>query len=223
MPIMEPKLPYNAARDLAPVGQVHRLELSILVGPKIAAKNIAELIAFARANPGKLTYASPGSGSPNHLAGELLKTMAGLDIVHVPYKGEQPAMTDLIGGQVDMMVGSIFIGEPQVRAGKLRMLAVTGPARAPRYPEVPTVAETLPGFEASSHVGLHVPAGTPREAIDKLQAAMAAAVSQPVVRERMLGEGITPLGTGADAYGEYLRRETAKWTRLIRDTGIRLE
>jgi tripartite-type tricarboxylate transporter receptor subunit TctC len=223
MPIMEPRLPYNAARDLAPVGQVHRLELSILVGPKVPAKNITELITFARANPGKLTFASPGSGSPNHLGGELLKSLAGLDIVHVPYKGEQPAMVDVIGGQVDMMMGSIFIGEPQVRAGKLRMLAVMGPARAPRYPDVPTVAETIPAFEASSHVGLHVPAGTPREAIEKLYGAMAAAVAQANVRERMLSEGITPLGTRPEVYAEYLRRETDKWSKLIQQTGIRLE
>lgn len=223
MPIMEPKLPYNAARDLAPVGQVHRLELSFLVGPKLAAKNITELIAIARANPGKITYASPGSGSPNHLAGELLVSMAGINLVHVPYKGEQPAMTDLIGGQVDMMVGSIFIGEPQVKAGKLRMIALTGPARAPRFAEIPTVAESLPGFNATSHVGLHVPTGTPKDAIEKLYTAMAAAVSQPQVRERMIAEGITPLGTRPEVYGEYLRRETEKWTKLIQQNGIKLD
>jgi tripartite-type tricarboxylate transporter receptor subunit TctC len=122
-----------------------------------------------------------------------------------------------------MMMGSIFIGEPQVRAGRLRMLAVMGPARAPRYPDVPTEAETIPAFEASSHVGLHVPAGTPREAIEKLYSAMAAAVAQPNVRERMLSEGITPLGTRPEVYGEYLRRETDKWSKLIQQTGIKLE
>lgn len=223
MPIMEPKLPYNATRDLAAVGQVHRLELSILVGPKIVAKNVAELVAFARANAGRLTFASPGSGSPNHLAGELLKSVSGIHIVHVPYKGEQPAMVDLIGGQVDMMMGSVFIGEPQVKAGRLRMIAVTGPARAPRHPDIPTVAETYPGFEASSHVGLHVPTGSPKEAIEKLYVAMVAAVAQPAIREKMLSEGITPLGTRPEVYAEYLRREIDKWTRLIQQTGIKLE
>ena len=132
-------------------------------------------------------------------------------------------MVDLIGGQVDMMVGSIFIGEPQVKAGKLRMIALTGPARVPRFSDIPTVAESLPGFEATSHVGLHVPTGTPKETIEKLYSAMATAVSQPQVRERMIGEGITPLGTRPEVYGEYLRRETEKWTRLIQQTGIKLD
>lgn len=223
MPLLEPKLPYNAARDLIPVGQSHRVELSILLGPRLKANTIAELIALARANPGKITFGSPGSGSPNHMAGELLKTMAGIDIIHVPYKGEQPAMVDLIGGQVDMMVGSVFIGEPQVKAGKVRMIAVTGPARALRYPEVPIVADTLPGYEATSHVGLHVSAGTPREAIDKLNTAMTYAIAQPHVREKMISEGITPLGTKADAYADYLRREIDKWTQVIKRNGIKLD
>ncbi len=222
MPLLEPKLPY-ALRDLAPVGLVHRVELSILLGPKQAAKNIAELIAYAKANPGKVSFASPGAGSPNHMAGELLKTMGGVDIMHIPYKGEQPAMIDLIGGQADMMVGSIFIGEPQVKAGKLRMIAVTGPTRAPRYPEVPTVADTISGYEATSHVGLHVPAGTPADIIEKLNVAMKAAVAQPNVTEKMLSDGITPLATGVQEYEAYLQREIEKWKRVIKQNGIKLD
>ena len=223
MPLLEPKLPYKAARDLVPVGQSHRVELSILLGPKVKANTVAELVALAKASPGKLMFASPGAGSPNHMAGELLKAMTGIDIVHVAYKGEQPAMVDLIGGQIDMMVGSVFIGEPQVRAGKLRMIAVTGPSRALRYPDVPIVADTIPGYEATSHVGLHVSAGTPREAIDKLNAAMMQAIAQPHVREKMIAEGITPLGTKADAYADYLRRETDKWAQVIRRNAIKLD
>ncbi|MFT4101533.1 MAG: tripartite tricarboxylate transporter substrate binding protein [Burkholderiaceae bacterium] len=222
MPLLEPKLPYSP-RDLAPVGLVHRVELSILLGPKLPVTNIAELVAYAKANPGKVSFSSPGAGSPNHMAGELLKTMGGIDMVHIPYKGEQPAMVDLIGGQADMMVGSVFIGEPQVKAGKVRMIAVTGPARAPRYPEIPTVADTISGYEATSHVGLHVPAGTPADIIDKLNAAMKAAVAQPNVTEKMLADGITPLATGVQEYEAYLQRETEKWKRVIKQNGIRLD
>lgn len=223
MPLLEPKLPYKAERDLLPVGQVHRLELSFLVGPNVKAKNIAELVALAKANPGKLTYASPGSGSPNHLGGELLKAMADIDMLHVPYKGENPAMVDVLGGRVDLMVGSVFIGEPHVKAGKLRMIAVTGPTRAPRHADVPMVGETIAGYEATSHVGLHVPAGTPPEVIDKLNAAMRQALAQNAVRERMLNEGITPVGSSAREYGEWLQRETAKWRKLIAEKNIKLD
>ncbi len=223
MPLLEPKLPYNPERDLLPVGQVNRVDLSILLGPRLKVGTLAELIALARANPGKLTFASPGSGSPNHMAGELLKSMAGIDMVHVPYKGEHPAMIDLIGGQVDMLIASIFTGEPQVKAGKVRMIAVTGPTRAERFPDVPTMAESFPGCEATSHVGLHVSGGTPNEIIEKLNASMAAALAQPRLRERMLAEGITPLGTRPEAYAEYLSRERSKWSSLIKEKGIKLE
>jgi tripartite-type tricarboxylate transporter receptor subunit TctC len=225
MPLLEPKLPYNAARDLPPVAYSHRTELSVLLGPRVPAtvKTLADLIALARANPGKISFASPGSGSPNHMAGELLSTMAKIDLLHVPYKGEAPAMVDLLGGQVDVLMASVLTGEPQVKAGKVRMIAVTGPARVERYPDVPTVGETLPGYEATSHVGLHVPAGTPREAIDKLGAALFAAIAQPAVREKMISEGITPAPMKADAYAAYLRRESDKWQQVIRQQKIRLD
>lgn len=225
MPLLEPKIPYNAARDLPPVAFSHRTELSILLGPRVPAsvKTLADLIAAARAHPGKLTFSSPGAGSPNHMAGELLNTMAKIDLLHVPYKGEAPAMVDLLGGQVDVLVASVLTGEPQVKAGKVRMIAVTGPARVERFPDVPTVAETLPGYEATSHVGLHVPAGTPRDAIDRLGAALLQAISQPAVREKMISEGITPAGMKTDAYAEYLRRETDKWQQVIREQKIRLD
>jgi len=222
MPLLEPKLPYNAARDLPPVGEAYRLELAIILGPRVAAGTLAELIALAKANPGKINFATAGAGSTSHLAGELLKSMAGIDMVHVPYKGEHPAMVDLIGGQVDMMIASVFIGEPQVKAGKARMIAITGPTRAERFPDMPTIAETIPGFEATSYFGLHVSAGTPKDIIDKLSAAMATAVAQSRLRERMLAEGITPLGTRPEAYAEHLRLEREKWSALIKQKGISL-
>lgn len=225
MPLLESKLPYSPARDLPPVAYSHRTELSVLLGPRVPAnvKTLADLLALARANPGRITFASPGAGSPNHMAGELLNTMAKVEMLHVPYKGEAPAMVDLLGGQVDVLMASVLTGEPQVKAGKVRMIAVTGPARVERYPDVPTVAESIPGYEATSHVGLHVPAGTPREAVDKLGAALFAAVAQPAVREKMISEGITPAPMKADPYAAYLRRETDKWQQVIRQQKIRLD
>lgn len=224
MPLLEPHIPYQVVRDLPPVMFSHRFGLAIMLGPRLPAsiKTLADLIAHAQANPGKLSYASVGTGSPNHLAGELFTSMAGIQLIHVPYKGESQGMTDLLGGQVDVLIASVLIGEQQLKSGKLRMLAVTDPARIERFPDVPAVAETLPGYSASAHVGLHVPTGTPKLAVDKLASALATAIAQPTVREKMVAQGITPMGQGSEAYAQYLRTETDKWRQLIQQKQIKL-
>jgi tripartite-type tricarboxylate transporter receptor subunit TctC len=217
-------LPFDWERDFVPVTLVAQAANALVVHPSVPARNVAELIAYAKANPGKLTYASPGVGSSLHLAGELLKREAGIDIVHVPYKGTTQAMQDLMGGQVTMMFGSLPTLLPQVRAGKLRALAVTTAQRSSAAPELPTLIESgLKDFDVPSWYGALVPVGTPPAIVAQIQQEIAAIVTAPDVRAALEGQGLYPVANRPDAFAAQIRRETAAWAKIIREAGIQAE
>ena len=223
LPLLDPKLPFVPSTDLLPVSQVNRLELVLAARNNLEASSIQQLVAAARANPGKLTYATPGTGSPNHLAMELLKMMAGIDIVPVPFKGDQPALNDLLGGHVDLFIGAVLSAAPLIKSGKIKAVAVTGAQRSRMLADTPTIAESgFPSYEASTFAGIHVARDTPRPIIDRLQAAVAVAVAVPAVQERMASEGMVAVSSRPDAYAEYLRGETEKWAKVMKQSGIKL-
>jgi tripartite-type tricarboxylate transporter receptor subunit TctC len=217
------KLGFVFLRDIAPVASTIRQPQMILAHPSLPAKTIPELIAYAKANPGKITMASAGTGSSGHLAGELFKMMAGVNVLHVPYRGAGPALSDLLGGQVLTAVTGIAGSIEQVRAGKLRALAVTTATRATALPEVPTVSEFLPGFEASDVLGLGAPRNTPAEIVDKLNREINAALADPKIQTRFADLGGTPLALSPAEYGKILSDETEKWGKVIRSAGIKPE
>jgi len=218
------KLPYDTFRDFAPVTLLATVENALVVHPSVQANSVKELIALARANPGKLSFSSPGVGSQAHLAGEMLQAMAGVRMLHVPYKGMAPAMNDLLGGQVSFMFLSMSSALKQVQAGKLRALGVASLKRSSAAPELPTVAEQgLPGFEAVSWYALMAPAGTPEEIIGKIAGEAARALRAPDVRERLLGLGANPVGNTPAELAQMLKREHAFWGEFIRKAGIRAE
>jgi len=223
-PHLYAKLPYDTFRDFAPVTLLATVENALVVNPSVPAKSVPELVALAKANPGKLTFASPGVGSQAHVAGEMLKSMAEVDIVHVPYKGMAPAMNDLLGGQVSFMFLSMSSALKQVETGKLRALGVASLKRAAAAPALPTIAEQgFPGFEAVSWYALMAPAGTPADLVDKIAAASARALRDPAVRERLVGVGAEPVGNSPAELAAMLKREYARWGELIRKAGIRAE
>ncbi|HEY4405961.1 MAG TPA: tripartite tricarboxylate transporter substrate binding protein [Xanthobacteraceae bacterium] len=217
------KLSFVFLRDIAPVASTIRQPQMILANPSLPAKTIPELIAYAKANPGKITIASAGTGSSGHLAGELFKMMAGVNMLHVPYRGAGPALTDLLGGQVLTGVTGISGSIEQVRNGKLRALAVTTTARAAALPEVPTVGEFLPGFDAGDVLGVGAPKDTPPEIIDKLNREINAALADPKLSARFADLGGTPLALTPAQYGKLLADETEKWGKVIRSANIKSE
>jgi len=222
-PSLMPKLPFDTLRDFMAVGQAVSSPNVLVVHPSVPAKTTADLIAIAKSRPGQITFASGGSGAATHLAGELLKIMGGVEMTHIPYKGAGPATIDLISGQVTWMFGTILPTIPHVRAGKLRALAVSGKKRAEVMSAVPTVAEHVPGFEASSWYGVFAPAGTPAEVIAKLNQEMARALTPPDVRQRLAAEGTEVVAGNPDEFMTLFRSEVAKWARVIKQSGIRLE
>jgi tripartite-type tricarboxylate transporter receptor subunit TctC len=218
------KLPYDPLRDFAPVTLLATVENILAVHPGVGAGSVKELIALAKANPGKLTFSSPGIGSQAHVAGEMLKSMAGVEMVHVAYKGMAPALNDLLGGQVSMMFVSMSSGLKHVQAGKLRTLGVASLKRSSAAPDLPTIAEQgLPGFEALSWYALMAPAGTPAEIIGKLAAESARALRAPDVKERLVALGADPVGNSPAELAEMLKRESARWREVVRKAGIRAE
>jgi tripartite-type tricarboxylate transporter receptor subunit TctC len=218
------RLPYDPVKDLAPVALVAVQPNILVVHPDVPVKSVADLVALARQSPGKLNYASSGAGAAAHLAGELFKTMAGVDIVHVPYKGAQPALTDLIAGQVQLMFATSASVIPYMKAGRLRALAVTTAQRSPSVPELPTIAEAgLPGFEATTWHGIVVPAATSRAVIEKINADVNAALKEKDLSERLAGLGAEVLtGTPGD-FADYIAREIPKWTKVVKDSGARAD
>jgi tripartite-type tricarboxylate transporter receptor subunit TctC len=195
------------------------------VHPSVPAKNVQELIAYAKANPGKLTFGSAGSGTSQHLAGELFKTMAGVDMVHIPYKGGAPAMQDLLGGQVQLMFDNLANSLPQVKAGKLRALAVTTSTRSPAVPDLPTVNEAgVKGFDLSTWFGVFVPAGTPPEIVAKLNAGIVAALDSKELRERLAAMGAVPPGNNTPAtFAAFVRAENAKYAKVVKESGAKVD
>ena len=215
------RLPFVFLRDIAPVAGLERQTQIILAHPSLPAKTIPELIAYAKANPGKVTMASAGVGSINHLAIELLKMMAGVDIVHVPYRGAAPALTDLLGGQVQTSITGLAGSLAQVRSGKLRALAVTAATRSAVLPDVPSVGEFVPGYEVSDWFGVGAPKGTPPAIIDRVSQAIAAGLADPKIIERFADLGGTPLALTPAAFGKFLADETEKWGKVVRAANIK--
>src|SRR5580698_9115548 len=214
-PTLYPNVGYDPRKDFAPVGLIATSALVVVVNPDLPAHSIPEFIAFAKAQPGKINYASAGSGSGIHLGTELLAFMAGIKMTHIPYKGSAPALTDLIGGHVGLYFSSLPPAIGLVRDGKVRALAVTGPTRSKAFPDVPTVAEAaLPGFEAVLHYGIVAPAGTPRPIIDKLNGALRTALADPDVQARIDTDGAEPLPSTPEQYAADIDREETKWSDI---------
>ena len=216
-----PDLTFNFIRDTVAVGQVESVPLVMEVHPSVPAKTVQEFIAYAKANPGKINMASAGVGGPQHLAGELFKALTGLNIIHVPYRGTTPAITDLLAGQVQLMFDVTPTALPQIRAGKLRPLAVTSSERIPSLPDTPPVAEFLPGYEAAGWIGVAAPAGTPEAIVDTLSKQLVAAVADEKIRMRFAELGAIPVSRGPAEFAKFIAAETAKWGKVIRDAGIK--
>jgi len=223
-PSLYPKNPYNPVRDFAPVIMIASAPFVLVTNPGLAAKDARELVAMAKASPGKLTMSSAGTGSSNHLVGELFQDISGAKFTHVPYKGSGQALTDLMGGQVQLHFDQITSAASHIQAGKLRPLLVTAPARVPMLPDVPTAAEAgYPTFEATNVTGLIAPAGTPREVIDKLNAATQKVIAQAAVREKFAGIGASATGGTPEDFAAYIRDDFSKWTRIVKDANVKVE
>jgi tripartite-type tricarboxylate transporter receptor subunit TctC len=217
------KLNFVFLRDIGPVASTMRQPQIMLANPSLTAKTVPELIAYAKADPGKITIASAGTGSSGHLAGELFKLLAGVNMLHVPYRGAGPALTDLLGGQVLTAVIGISGAIEQIRAGRLRALAVTTTARATALPDVPTMSEFLPGFDAGDVLGLGAPRNTPAEIVDKLNREINAGLADPKMKARLADLGGTILAVSPAEYGKLLADETEKWGKVIRSANIKPE
>ncbi len=216
-------LPFNVIRDIAPVAGMVRTPNVMVVTDSLPVKNVAEFIAYCKANPGKINMASSGSGTSVHLSGELFKYMTGCNMTHVPYKGAGPALNDLIAGQVQVLFDNLPSSAPQIKGGRIRALAVTSLAREPSMPNIPTVSDTVPGYEATAWFGIGMPKGTPREVIDKINAEVNLALADPKMRERLADLGGVPIpGTPAD-FGKIMAEETAKWTKVVEASGATVD
>ena len=218
------KMPYDAVKDFEPVVLVAGVPNLLVVHPSVNAKSVRELTALAKSQPGKLNVASSGNGTSIHLAAELYKQMAGVDILHVPYKGSSPAVADLLGGQVQMMFDNMPSSLPHAKAGKLRALAVTSMTRSAALPDVPTLDEEgLKGFDATSWFGLLAPAGTPRDIVAKLNSASVKALASAEMRERLAAQGADPVGNTPDQFATFIKAEIDKWAKIVKASGARVD
>ena len=218
---LQKKLPYDPLKDFAPVTLVATQNLMLVVHPSVPARTVKELVRFAKAQPGKLSFASAGNGSGSHLSGELFKQTTGIDILHVPYKGVQPAMVDVISGQVAMNFPSILSALPHVRSGRVRALAVTGAKRTRAAPDLPTMQEAgIKDYESMTWYAVVAPSGTPQDVVTRLSSEIAGIVKQPEVADRLSSEGADPVGSTPQEFGRYLRSEIEKWRKVIRAAGI---
>ena len=218
------KLPYDTVKDLTPVTMVASAPLMLVVHPSVPVKSVAEFIAYAKANPGKLNFGSGGPGTTPHLAGEMLKTMAHLDVTHIPYKGGAPALSDLVGGQIQFMLENIPGTLPFAKAGKLRALAVTDLKRSPLLPDLPTLDESgLKGYQIVGWNGLFVPAGTPSAIINKLHAEVVKALALPDVKERLATMGADGVGDTPQHFTAFIKAEIPKWAKVVKDAGLKVE
>lgn len=218
------KMPYDAVKDFEPVVLVAGVPNLLVVHPSVNAKTVRELTALAKSQPGKLNVASSGNGTSIHLSAELYKQMAGVDILHVPYKGSAPAVADLLGGQVQMMFDNMPVSLPHVKAGKLRALAVTSMTRSAALPDVPTMDEEgLKGFDATSWFGLLAPAGTPKDIVAKLNAASVKALASAEMRERLAAQGAEPMGNTPDQFAAFIKAEIDKWAKIVKASGARID
>ena len=223
-PILYARAPYDPVKDFAPVSLVSVVQNVLVVTPKLPAASVKELVALAKAKPGQIHYASTGSGTSGHLIMELFKSMAGVDLVHVPYKVIGQAQADLIGGQVSLWFPTAPGALPHIQAGRMRVLAVAGAKRSPALPAVPTVAEAgVPGFEAQTWYAMMAPARTPREIVDRINGSVVSVLKQPDVHERLSGMAIEPVGSSAEQLARHIKSEIPKWARVIKQSGARVD
>ena len=221
-PSLYEKMPYDPVRDFAPITHVAGASNILVVHPSVPAKDFKGFIAYAKANPGQVNFASAGVASVGHLTGELINNLAGINMVHVPYKGSGQAITDLVGGHVKVMISGMASTLPHVRTGKLRGLATTGAKRTPATPDIPTIAESgFPGFEASSWFGVLAPAGTPKPVISRLHGDIVKALQQPDVRQRLENVGFEIVGSTPEAFAAYIRSEIRKWEKVVKASGAK--
>ena len=222
-PVVYKKLPYDAIKDFQGVTLPTIVPQVVVVNPSLPVKSIPELIAYAKANPGKVSFGSAGQGASNHLSGELLNALGGIKMQHVPYKGDAPSIVDLIGGSIQVALPTTVAGLPHVRNGKLRAIAVTGTKRLDSMPDLPTVAETLPGYEAVSWGGVMVPAGTPPEIVKRLNVEINRILKMPDVAEKLQNLGAIIVGSTPEEFDKYVKDEIAKWGKVARDNNIALD
>lgn len=223
-PLMQSRLPYDAFRDFQPVTQTTISPLLLMVHPSVPARSVKEFIAFAKARPGELSFATSGPSGTGVLAGELFKSATGIQLTHVPYRGAPPALNDLMGGHVPSMFGTMLAAVPHVRQGKIRALAVTGPRRSVALPDVPNFAESgLPNYEASAWNGIAVPAGTPRPIVDRLSSEIAKVVKLASVLDRLVNDGPIPVGSSPDEFQAFIKAEHNKWGKVIREAKLKTE
>ena len=222
--VLYPSLPYDTLKDLAPITMLAEQPNIVVVHPSVAAKNVRELIALAKAKPGQVTYASGGVGSNSHFATVLFLMMAKIDMLHVPYKGLGPAITELVGGQVQMAIPNVSTALPHVRSGKLRLLAVTTNKRFHLFPDTPTVSESgVPGYESSGWYALWAPAGTPRQILAKLNTDVTQILTSTAMKEQLAAQGLDPIPTSPEGFAKQLRVEIAKWGKVVKATGAKPE
>jgi len=222
-PSLHRSLPFDTGQDFTPVVLAAGTPNILVVHPGLPARSVKDLVQLARERPGRLDYATAGNGTSNHLCTELFKSLAGVDLVHVPYKGSAPAVTDLLGGQVQVMFDNAPNVLPHVRAGKLRALAVSTAARSAFAPDLPAVAETVPGFDVEVWFGVVAPAGVPREVIGRLNADINAVLALPEVKNRFAEQGVRVIGGSPESFGAYLQAQTRRWAKLVKDAGLQVE
>src|SRR5213594_222324 len=222
-PSLRSDLPYDTLKDLTGVTQVSVQHLVMAANPAFPANSIPELIALAKKEPGKLAYATPGSGTAMHLSVELLKTSSGIDLVHIPYKGGAPAQQDVMSGRVPILMDVLYAVQPLIKSGRIKVLALLSPQRAPESPEYPVVAEAVPGVSALSLVGIVVPGATPRGLIDRISADIAGAVKSSDLTERMKQQGMVPIGSTPDQFDALIRAEIEKWAKVVKVSGAKVD
>jgi len=219
-----PKKPYDLMRDLAPINGVNYSDLLMVIHPSVPANNLKEFLALAKAKPKEMNYASSGPGTPYHMAGELFKTMAGVDLVHVPYKGSDGARAGILGGQVQMMIDAITTMAPNVSSGKLKAMGTTGKTRSTVLPNIPTLAEAgVPGYEAGIWLGLMAPAGTPRPILERLNVEVSKVINAPEVKDNWLKQGAAPMSMTLDQFDKFLREEIVKWASVVKVSGAKVD
>lgn len=222
-PHLYKKVAYDAIKDFTPVVQFVSVPLMMASGPSLPAKSVKELIDYAKANPGKINYGSAGSGSSSHLAVELFKSMAGIRMEHIPYKGTGPLITDMFGGQIGVTIASAVPLAPHVRAGKLRGLAVTGPKRSAAFPELPAIAETVKGYEVVNWFGIFAPAGTPAAVVKRINAELSAALKSAELVKNLNARGADAVGGSADDFARVVKADYAKWAKVVKESGARVD
>lgn len=216
-------LPYKPLTDLVPVSQVVSYPLVVVVNPKLPIKTIGDLIAYAKAHPGKLNRASGGTGTSMHMSGVLFNKMVGIDTLHIPYKGSLPALTDVIGGQADYAFDSMVLALPMIKSGKLRAIAVTGAERSSALPDVPAIKETVPGYVMTSWIGVFAPAGTPSPIVHRLSQSIHKALADPKIRQQLTSQAAQPVGSSPEEFSKFVHAETTRWTTVVKESGASVQ